>query len=237
MSYKYELHCHTALSSLCASASAEELVKMYLANGYSGVFITDHFLNGNACVNRDLPNGSYEERVEAFARGYRAVKAAAGEKLDIFFGFEYSYKGTDVLVYGWDIDRLKKLDSILDMSMREFCDYCKENGALAVQAHPFREDSYIDHIRLYPNVEGVEVFNAGRTEKCNELGRCYAEICKKVKTAGSDLHHVSQKTLGGMIFEEKIASEQQFVKLIREGKGKIFQTVNVYKNNTAKKYG
>ena len=29
----------------------------------------------NACVNRDLPNGSYEERVEAFARGYRAVKA------------------------------------------------------------------------------------------------------------------------------------------------------------------
>lgn len=229
--YKYELHCHTALSSLCASATAEELVELYLDNGYSGVFITDHFLNGNACVNRDLPNGSYEERVEAFAHGYRVVKAVAGNNLDIFFGFEYSYKGTDVLVYGWDIDRLKKLGRILYMSMREFCDFCKKNGALAVQAHPFREDFYIDHIRLFPNVEGVEVYNAERNDRCNALGKYYADVYGKLETAGSDLHHVSQNILGGMIFEEKISSEQHFIKLIRDGKGKIFQTVNVYENN------
>ena len=80
--FRYELHCHTALSSLCASATAEQLVELYIANGYSGVFVTDHFLNGNTCVNRDLPDGSYEERIDAFARGYRAVKSAAGDKLD-----------------------------------------------------------------------------------------------------------------------------------------------------------
>lgn len=228
--FRYELHCHTALSSLCASATAEQLVELYIANGYSGVFVTDHFLNGNTCVNRDLPDGSYEERIDAFARGYRAVKSAAGDKLDVFFGFEYAYKGTDVLVYGWDVERLKELGEIMNMSMREFCDYCMENGALAVQAHPFREADYIDHIRLYPNVEGVEVYNACRNDKCNALGKYYADIYGKTETAGSDLHHISQEIISGMAFDEKIRSERHFIEMLRSGKGKIFKIVNVYKN-------
>ena len=143
--YKYELHCHTAKVSACSRMGAEELVELYLENGYDGIFVTDHFLNGNTTVDRRLP---YEEEIEAFCRGYEEVKAAAGERLRVFFGFEYSYLGTDVLCYGWDKEKLKALPQIMQMSMREFCDFCRDNGALAVQAHPFREDLY----RSYPPV-------------------------------------------------------------------------------------
>ena len=73
--YKYELHCHTAKVSARSRMGAEELVELYLENGYDGIFVTDHFLNGNTTVDRRLP---YEEEIEAFCRGYEEVKAAAG---------------------------------------------------------------------------------------------------------------------------------------------------------------
>lgn len=48
--FLYETHCHTQISSACAVSSAVELVDTYLKNGYTGIFITDHFINGNARV-------------------------------------------------------------------------------------------------------------------------------------------------------------------------------------------
>lgn len=47
--------------------SAGDIVELYLANGYDGVVITDHFLNGNITVNRELPSGSYEEKIQYYA--------------------------------------------------------------------------------------------------------------------------------------------------------------------------
>lgn len=223
--YLYETHCHTAKVSACSRLSSEEIVELYIENGYSGVFVTDHFLNGNTTVDRRL---LFEEAVEKFCEGFEDVKRAAGKSLQVFFGFEYSYLGTDVLCYGWDKRTLKNFPQILSMSMREFCDFCRENGAFAVQAHPFREDFYIDHIRLFPNVEGVEAFNAGRTELCNRLGNFYADAYGKIRTGGSDLHSATQKTLSGMEFEEKIESERDFIRLLRAGKGRIVVKENKF---------
>lgn len=146
----------------------------------------------------------------------------------MFFGFEYSYLGTDVLCYGWDKEKLKALPQIMQMSMREFCDFCRDNGALAVQAHPFREDFYIDHIRLYPNAEGVEVFNANRTPLCNRLGKFYAREYGKIEIGGSDLHRADQRVLSGMAFEERLTSEQELIRFLRQGKGEILETENKY---------
>ena len=53
--YRYELHCHTAKVSACSRLSAREMVDLYLANGYDGIFVTDHFLNGNTTVDKSLP--------------------------------------------------------------------------------------------------------------------------------------------------------------------------------------
>lgn len=229
MKYLYETHCHTARTSACSSLSAEDIVALYSANGYDGVFITDHFLNGNTTVNRDFPSASYKEKIERFCLGYEEVKKAAAGKLKVFFGFEYSYLGTDVLVYGWNQKKLSSLPQIMEMDMRSFILFCKENGALAVQAHPFREDFYIDHIRLYPDSEGVEIFNAGRTQLCNSLGEFYGKSYGKILTAGSDLHSVRQPVLGGMEFDEPVSDEAHFISLLRQGKGKTVSRANCFK--------
>ena len=223
--YLYETHCHTKYSSACASIGAKELVDLYVKNGYTGVFITDHFLNGNTTVKTGIP---YSERVRLFAEGYKKVKKAGEGKLDVFFGFEYSYLGTDVLVYGWDEKALYGLEEIVDMPFSRFCGFAKEQGVLAVQAHPFREAHYIDHIRLYPGVEGVETLNAKREERCNRLAEFYASEYGKITTGGSDLHQTTQPRLAGMEFSSPLTSEKDFIERLRKGEGKIFSQENAY---------
>lgn len=223
--YKYETHCHTSTSSLCSRLTPDDVVSLYLKNGYTGVFVTDHFLNGNTTV-RDFD--SYARAVERFCEGYKQVKAAAAGRLDVFFGFEFSYRGSDILCYGIDCDALAALTDVHKLDLRAFCDLCRQRGALAVQAHPFREAHYIDHIRLYTNAEGVEVTNTARTDECNSLGLFYAQTLKKLQTCGSDVHVLDQPVLGGMSFESKLQSEADFVQRVRRGQGTLFTQPNAY---------
>ena len=186
--FLYETHCHNKISSACAGIDAKETVEFYRVNGYTGIFVTDHFVNGNAVVNYQKPNASYEEKVEEFIKGYEQIQKAAKGILQVFFGIEYSYKGTDVLAYGLDKKDLLEMPTEARTNMNIFIEYAREKGALTVQAHPFREDSYIDHIRLFPKAEGVEVYNANRNELCNRLSEIYANEYGKVKIGGSDFH-------------------------------------------------
>lgn len=227
--FKYELHCHTKYGSMCGSMSAQDIVELYLANGYDGVCVTDHFLNGNTTVHRDCPNGTYEEKIERYCQAYEKVKSFAAGRLKVFFGFEASYKGTDILVYGMDKKALLKFPEIPQMDMRTLCDFCRDHGALAIQAHPFRMDDWIDHIRLYPNSEGVEGFNAARNQLCNDLSTYYANAYGKLTIGGSDIHHIEQKILSGMEFEEEVDSIEQMIHLLRNGKGRILQVRNQYR--------
>ena len=89
-----------------------------------------------------------------FYDGYLQIKELAKGKLDVFFGFEYGYKGTDILVYGWDKEKLLQIPQIMQMSTREFIEFANDSGALTVHAHPFREAHYIDHIDISVIVEG-----------------------------------------------------------------------------------
>lgn len=229
--YLYETHCHTAASSKCASGSAEEIVDMYTANGFSGVFITDHFLNGNTTVHDALPDGTFEEKAALFCEGYRKVKEAAqraGRGLQVFFGLEYSYRGSDLLLYGWNEETLKRFPEILSLKTSEFIPFAKERGAFIVQAHPFRERDYIDHIRLFTGAEGTEAYNACEDERSNFLAQTYAKAYGKPMTAGSDMHHpYRQKALAGTAFETPLTDEADFIARVRAGEGKIVRKQNV----------
>jgi len=230
MEYKYETHCHTKYSSACSRFEAEEIVKMYLANGYSGVFITDHFLNGNCTVNKKMPDASYEEKIRDFCLGYKQVKEAAkSTDLDVFFGLEYSYKGTDILIYGMDEEALLSFPEIMTMHTSELCTKLNGSDILAIQAHPFREAGYIDHVRIFGTVEGIEVYNSSREPICNRLGEFYANETGKLKLGGSDTHHPLQPVLSGMAFDTKIERVSDFISLVRSGNGKILNIENCYK--------
>ena len=224
--YKYETHLHTMPVSKCARAGVEETLRFYKENGYDGVFITNHFLNGN--INIDASK-SYEEKINFYFSDYkRGLEIGKRLGIKVFCGVEFSYKGTDFLVYGLDKAWFLANDDILKMDMTEELLFIMKSGALVIQAHPYREASYIDHIRLYPRcVHGVEVINACRNELENKMAKIYAENYNLIEFAGSDNHSANaQKKLAGMCTQEPIIDEADFIKRVREHKMKIF-TVNV----------
>ena len=58
--YKYETHLHTSPVSKCAKATPRESLEFYKSAGYDGVFVTNHFLDGNIGISADAP---YEEKI------------------------------------------------------------------------------------------------------------------------------------------------------------------------------
>ncbi len=223
--YRYETHCHTLYTSACSRLDAVTLVRLFLENGYDGVVVTDHFLNGNTTVDRSQ---KWEKQIDDFFIGYEKVRDE-GEKrgLKVFFGFEYSYRGTDFLVYGMGREFLKAHPGLLSLGTRAFLSLARESGALTVQAHPYREADYIDHIRLYPSdAEGMETINAARDERCNRLADILADEYALLKTGGSDIHVSSQKFLSGVETETPLESIEALVEAVRAGRAKPFLQEN-----------
>ncbi|MCQ2413265.1 MAG: hypothetical protein MJ082_00520 [Clostridia bacterium] len=225
--FKIETHLHTASVSRCGKMSAEQIVDLYVNNGYYGVIVTDHFFHGNCRINDEMPDAPFADRVHAFARGYREVKEAAGDRLKVFFGFEQGFPGTHILVYGWDEDKLAALPEIMDLSARQFLQFAKENGALAVHAHPYRESPDLDHFNLYPEAEAVEIINASRGNRENALANSYVGAFGMIPTAGSDMHRRSQAIIGGLSFEHPIDSMEEFIDAVRKREGTPFSQPNV----------
>ena len=218
----YETHLHTYPVSKCASADVGEAVSFYRELGYAGIFITNHFLDGNINVDQSL---SYEEKINFYFSDYeRAKKLGEDSGFDVFFGAELSYRGTDFLVFGLDKEWFLSHPEIMKMSKSEELSFMASEGALIIHAHPFREAAYIDHIRLYPKqVHGVEVINANRTEFENDMAKNYAKSYGLIPFAGTDNHKGgSQTKLAGIKLSSRIGSEREFVQRIKNGDYKIF---------------
>ena len=45
--YRYETHLHTYPVSACGHVSVEDNLDFYKEMGYDGVFVTNHFVDGN----------------------------------------------------------------------------------------------------------------------------------------------------------------------------------------------
>jgi hypothetical protein len=218
----YETHLHTHPVSKCACADVSEVVNFYKELGYTGIFLTNHFLDGNINIDRELP---YEEKINFYFSDYEQAKKLGEEiGLDVFFGAELSYKGTDFLIYGLDKEWFLSHPEIMRMSKSEELTLMANEGALIIHAHPFREAAYIDHIRLYPkHVHGVEIINANRTEFENDMAKLYAKNYYLLPFAGSDNHRGKAQTkLAGVKLSSKIESEYDFVQRIKNGEHKVF---------------
>ena len=220
--YKYETHLHTSPVSKCASSDVEESLIFYKNLGYEGVFITNHFLDGNINIDDSLP---YREKIEFYFSDYeKGLKIAPEIGISVFSGVELSYGGTDFLIYGLTKQWYLANPQIMEMEKSEELSFMRDNGALIIQAHPFREAAYIDHIRLYPrSIHGVEIINASRNDKENEMARIYAENYNLIKFAGSDNHNSkTRRKLAGVCFDKPIADELDFVQRVKNSDIQIF---------------
>lgn len=218
----YETHLHTSPVSRCSKASVRESLEFYKNSGYTGVFITNHFIDGNINCDKSLP---YEQLIEFYCKDYEeGVRIGKEIGISVFFGLETSYLGTDFLVYGLDKEWLLSHPEIKDLQKSDQLTLMASSGALIIQAHPFREARYIDHIRLFPrHVHGVEIYNACRNDFENAMAKHYQESYGLIPFAGSD-NHVAEKIsfLGGMQSETPVRDENDFVCRVKSGEIKPF---------------
>lgn len=220
--FRYETHLHTSPVSRCARADVRNNLEFYKSLGYDGVFVTNHFLDGNINADKKLP---YWDLIEFYFSDYEEAKRLSAEYgIKVFLGVELSYGGTDFLIYGLDKRWYLDHPEIMEMRKTEELSLMMNEGALVVQAHPFREANYIDHIRLFPrSVHGVEIINAQRGDFDNSMARHYADSYGLIHFAGSDNHSGSKcARLAGVELEAPVTDEADFVKRILAGEGKTF---------------
>jgi hypothetical protein len=220
--YRYETHLHTLPVSKCARQDVRQNLEFYASLGYDGIFITNHFLDGNINIDKNLP---YEDQLEFyFSDYYEALKLSKEIGIKIFLGVEISYRGTDFLIYGLDKEWFLAHPEIMDMKKSEELAFLIENGALVIQAHPYREDRHINHIRLFPRcVHGVEVINASRPDFENAMADAYANAYQLLKIAGSDNHAGNNvKRLAGIETSSPLLNEQDFISRVKSGDITLF---------------
>ena len=109
-----------------------------------------------------------------------------------------------------------------------------EAGAFVVQAHPYREAHYIDHIRLFPrSVHGVEVVNSSQAPAANKMAAVYAKQYSLLETYGSDNHWGSQvfaklrekgyrPVIAGMSSKMELCSVEDFIRQVKTRQMKPF---------------
>lgn len=235
--YKYETHLHTSEASACGSSKAADYISVYKRIGYDGIFVTDHFFGGNTCVSFEL---DWSARIQQYCSGYEAALEEAqkqndidGGKFKVFFGIEQTFDGDDYLIYGLNKEWLLAHPEIESMNHGQLFEAVSQAGGLMIQAHPFRLRGYIQAIHLHPReVHGIEVYNGGNTPDQNELALAYAKAYDFPMTSGSDIHNITfalenkiegKMNLGGMEFDEPLNNIEDYIRLIKEKKGRILR--------------
>ena len=218
--YLYETHCHCSQCSHCGHSTSQELVLAYHKAGYAGLVLTDHFISGNTAIDRTLP---WDVQMKAYYKAYQdACEAAAYLDFDVLFGIEHAYgDGKEVLVYGIDLDFLLANPDLCDITLDEFVDRVHTAGGLVVQAHPYRDRSYVN-MNVGPRkdiVDGIEIHNAGN--RPGEDGQALALSREKayILTCGGDVHNIDDPKLGtaGLAFASRIRNNRELIAALRQG--------------------
>ena len=164
-----------------------------------------HTTEGSACAHASAAQ---------LCRAYKKAGYEVGKKIgiDVFFGWEAGYCGTDFLIYGLDESWLLTHPEVIEWSVDEQFYHISRAGGLVVHAHPFREAPYLPRIQLYPDyVHAVEGINTGNAKReFNQKAVAYANKHGLPLTGGSDTHS-AKLTGGGMLFAEPIRNEKDFV--------------------------
>ena len=214
--YIYETHLHTCQGSACGVSEGKVYPRFYQDLGYDGIFVTDHFFQGNCAAPR---TGMWQDRVDAYMRGYYDA-LEAGEKIGfkVFFGIEQNFEGDEYLLYGLDRDFLLMHPDIESWPRTRLFHEVHAWGGCVVQAHPFRDRGYIRHLHLQmTGVDGVEAVNTANHPWEDACGLKYAGHLGLPATCGSDVHNVSTMTserLGGVCLREEMRSGRDYANYI-----------------------
>jgi len=218
MKYLYETHTHTSEVSACAGSTAAQQVQIYKNNGYTGIIVTDHFVNGYSTCPKDE---SWKNQMKHFYKGYENAKKA-GDKcgLDVFFGWEYTIRGSDFLTYGLDLDFLLDHPGFDKLPIEEYSALVRNCGGFLAQAHPYRDAWYVENKFPVEShlIDAVEVFNSMDSEKSNNQASVYATFNNMPIQAGSDSHNAKHSLYTGIKMAERAESIFDIINAILDKK-------------------
>lgn len=233
--YLYETHLHTNQGSACGRNTGYEMAKATHEAGYAGIIVTDHNWGGNTRVDRSLP---WAEWVKEFEKGYLDAKryGDAHDDFDVFFGYEAGYEGTEFLIYGVDAAWMIAHPEIRTATVEEQYRLIHEAGGTVIHAHPYREEWYIPHVRLYPEyVDGAEGVNATHSNHLSKSHNdpeydvkaiAYAKEHNLPMTAGSDVHGTDLFG-GGVAFKRRMTSVRDYCNAILGGEDYVITNGDV----------
>lgn len=218
--FRIDLHVHTSEISGCARVSGTLIPGLYQSAGYQGIVITDHYFPD--VFNQWEDRIPWHAQVDHFLKGYSAAKAA-GDRIgmSVFLGVELRMDQDhhDYLLYGADRAFLVAHRELYRLPLGEMKKLAEENGALLIQAHPFR---YGDDAARPEDVHGVEVYNGNITAReRNQLALEFARAHGLAMVSGSDFHDLNNLGLGGMEFPQTLHDPQSLVRAIRSGSGRL----------------
>ncbi len=220
---------HTSESSRCGRSSAHDMVKAYRDKGFSGVVITDHFVNGYSYA---ALKDTWKDKIDTYLVGYHAAKEAGDELgIKVYLGWEFTYQrnnGEDYLTLGLsEHDLYENLIDCDQMTIEEYVDKVHALGGIIIRAHPYREAGYIKESGIErPSlpIDAVEVFNAGNEkQEFNDKAFAFAKKHGLHMVAGSDTHHVDTVATGYVGFESDPADYAALCEMIRTGKAQWFR--------------
>lgn len=217
MDFWYETHLHTSEGSGCGRNSGAEQARAYKDRGYQGIIVTDHFINGySTCPKHSRL--SWAEKMDYVISGYLAAKAE-GDRigLDVFFGWEFTIRGSDFLTYGFDLEFLLAHLDLHKLDIGEYSALVRESGGYIAQAHPYRDQPYIEY--KFPvdakYLDAVEIYNASDNNNTNEKARAFAKKHNLPVQAGSDSHSIKNKFSSGIKMDRRAENIFDIIEAIK----------------------
>lgn len=186
-----DTHVHTVHSG-DSPTTVKEAIKSAKERGLDGIAITDH------------------DSVDGLDK---ALQISEDEDFLILPGIEVSSKHGHIL--GLGVRELIPSKMTAEDTVKKI----RENGGVAISAHPFSLDPKPFSI-LNANFDAVETFNSKRYVG-NRFAKKYAKDNNLNKTGGSDAHFPDEIGLAGIKIDCK-PFEDEVIKKIREGKVSVF---------------
>jgi len=193
-----DLHIHTNLGSICSQLGPDELLERAQQLGIDAVCITEHHSHRGA---------------------NKMVEYAADSGYPVFRGVEIYTELGDMLVYG-----LKRETRYHLTTFEELVEMADEDGAVIIPAHPCRgwgrghKHAHVFPEELLGYVGAIETHNGANTVRSNDAAAAIAEEFGLRGTGGSDAHAIWQVGKCVTVFEREIASEEELVLELREGR-------------------
>lgn len=221
--YKIEPHLHTTYVSKCGWLGAAPLIKYYKEAGYSAICVTDHY-NRTCFDYSDIDLLGDGDKIEAFLEGFRRLKKEGeAHGIKVYEGAEMRFDGSDndYLLYGFHHELLADPEKIISEGLEAFAPKYRADGALMIQAHPFRKKCSPADPKL---LDGVEVLNRNpRHENNNDMALAFAKENNLIISAGSDCHRPEDIALTGILAETLPEDSFEFAELLRSGKYTLIQ--------------